>query len=114
MAQKFLKKLVIGFGFFNGFWFSLGISPEQEVIKFLQPILSDLHPLLKALFIILPSLLTMGAIISVIRIYHNGGLLGAGAVALAFLSGAIILQQPLIATAILIIAVLLGSLTVTK
>ena len=114
MARGLINQLVVGFGFFNGLWFSLGINPQQEIITFLKPILSGISPWVQTLFIILPTLLTISTILTLIKIYHKGRLLGAGAVALAFLAGALVLTQWMIAIVILLIAAMLASVTMNN
>ena len=111
MARGLINQLVVGFGFFNGLWFSLGFNPQQEIITFLQPILSGISPWVQTLFIILPTILTIGTILTIIKVYRKGRLLGSGAIVLAFLAGALVLTQWIMAIVILLIAAILASVT---
>ncbi|MEM4710724.1 MAG: hypothetical protein QXL18_02135 [Candidatus Woesearchaeota archaeon] len=108
MRKKLIKNLVIGFGFLNGVWLSIGINPEDELISIIMPFLSELHPLLKLLFIILPTFFTLTTIYTLYKIYKKGGILGYISVFIAFISGAIILYNYKISILLLIISIFLG------
>jgi hypothetical protein len=108
MAKDIVRRLVVGFGFFNGVWFSIGISPEDEVLKFLQPMVSQMPDLIKTIFTLIPILLTIISIFTMILIYSRGGILGSAAVVLAFFAGAIIFKIPAISIILLVIAYILG------
>ncbi|MGV8151122.1 MAG: hypothetical protein ACP5NV_05320 [Candidatus Woesearchaeota archaeon] len=111
MTKNLIKSLVIGFGFLNGLWLAIGISPQDELIKFLRPILSEIHPILKTLFIILPAILIIGTIITLFIIYKKGGIIGSLAVLTAFIAGAIILKNYIISIGLLLIAIIIGHIT---
>lgn len=111
MARNLVKSLVVGFGFLNGLWLAIGIDPQDELIHFLQPILSNLHPLLKALFIILPGLFMIGTIITIFTIYKRGGIIGSLAVLIAFIAGALILHNYIISIGLLLMALMIGQLS---
>ncbi len=111
MVRNLVKSLVVGFGFLNGLWLAIGIDPQDELIHFLQPILSNLHPFLKALFIILPGLLMIGTIITIFSIYKRGGIIGSLAVLIAFIAGAVILQNYIISIGLLLMALVIGQVS---
>lgn len=114
MAENIVRKLVTGFGFLNGVWFAIGMSPEEEIIKFLQPILSGLHPIVKLLFIILPALLVIITLITMFTVYKKGGIIGSAAVILAFLAGALIFKNVIASFVLLIIAYIIGLISFKK
>ncbi|HIH31360.1 TPA: hypothetical protein HA235_01505 [Candidatus Woesearchaeota archaeon] len=114
MASNIIKKFVIGFGFLNGIWLAIGISPEEEIIKFLQPIFSNIHSVLKTLFIILPTLIMIITVLTLIKIYKKGGLIGSGAVVIAFLAGALIFKNIIASFVLLIIAYIIGLISLKK
>jgi hypothetical protein len=111
MAKNIVKSLVVSFGFLNGVWLAVGINPQDELIKFLSPILSDLHPILKALFIILPGVLLIGTIITIFSVYKRGGIVGSTAVLMAFIAGALILQNYIITIGLLLMALIIGQVS---
>lgn len=111
MVKNLVKSLVVGFGFLNGIWLAIGIDPQDELIHFLQPILSNLHPFLKVLLIILPGLLMIGTVITIFRIYKRGGIIGSLAVLIAFIAGAIILQNYIISMGLLLMALVIGQVS---
>ena len=74
MAKKFHRfiwQFVIGLGFLSGLWTAVGIDPEGILISALGSAVSTISPdpALRALFLILPTLLLIG---SVIGAYRNG------------------------------------------
>ncbi|GIU70192.1 MAG: hypothetical protein KatS3mg002_1428 [Candidatus Woesearchaeota archaeon] len=114
MTKSIVKNLVIGFGFLNGVWFSIGINPEDEIITFIQPILSKLHPWINILFIILPGLLLIGTFYTLFSIYKKGGIFGSLAVLIAFIAGAIILTNYILTIILLIISLIIGKIAFKK
>ena len=68
MAKKFHRfiwQFVIGLGFLSGLWTAVGIDPEGILISALGSAVSTISPdpALRALFLILPTLLLMGSVI---------------------------------------------------
>ena len=108
MVKNLVKELIIGFGFLNGVWLAVGIDPEDELIKFLQPMLSGLHPWIMALFVILPGLIMIGTVYTIFTIYKKGGIVGAATVLIAFIAGATILQNYIVSFGLLLIALIFG------
>jgi len=106
-----VKELVIGFGFLNGLWIAIGFNPQNEVIKFLQFNLEGLSPVLKTFFIILPIILMIGTIITILKVYRSGGLIGIIALLTAFAAGTLVLKDWRISIALLAIAALIGLIT---
>ena len=108
MAKNLIRSLVIGFGFLNGVWLAIGINPQDELIKFLQPLLIGLHPIMKTLFIVLPTIILIGTIITLLSIYKKGGVLGSLAVIMGFVAGALVLINYVLSAGLLLIALILG------
>ncbi len=102
------KKYVIGFGFVNGIWTAIGISPGEKVLEWIQPIIALLPTWLKIVFAILPLLFMIITIITLIRIYKRGRIRGAIAVALAYIAGTVILIHAILAGILLLISIILG------
>ncbi|MGV8172318.1 MAG: hypothetical protein ACP5OA_06525 [Candidatus Woesearchaeota archaeon] len=103
-----VKELVISFGFLNGIWFAIGTSPEEEVLKFLNRYSMSMPPVLQKLLIILPIILVTLTIITMIKVYYKGGILGSIIVLMAFFAGAIILKNWKIGAVLAILSLLLG------
>ncbi len=114
MAQNLVKSLVVSFGFLNGIWLAVGINPQDELIHFLQPILSGIHPWIMTLFIILPGLLMIGTVITILKIYRRGGIAGAAAVMMAFIAGAVILQNYIVSIGLMLMALIIGQISFRK
>ncbi len=113
MKKKTSKKslayvFVISFGFLNGLWLAIGINPQDEVFNFLKYYLDNLHPWIHTAFVVLPIFFTVTTIITLLSIYHKGGILGGMLVLLAFAAGISILKSPVLALAILAISYIIG------
>jgi len=106
--KNIVKEFVIGFGFLSGIWLAIGINPKNIIFDFMRTNLENLHPSLKIIFIILPLVFLIGTIITLLSIYHKGGIAGAGVVVLGFVAGLSILHSPITAVIILIVAYILG------
>jgi len=102
------KVILIGFGFINGLCFSIGTSPRDEILKFINEYFSIMEQTLQKITLAIPIILMTLIIITIIRIYRNGGILGSAAVLLAFTSGAIIRSNWKTALIILSAATVLG------
>lgn len=111
MAKNLVRSLIVSFGFLNGIWLAIGINPEDELINFLGPILSEMHPLVRTVFIILPGLIIITTIITLFSIYKRGGIIGSLGVLIAFAAGALILQNYIISIGLLLIALILGQIS---
>ena len=113
-AGNILRELIIGFGFLNGVWLAIGINPQNFIIDFLKTSLENIHPILKIIFIILPILITIGTVLTIIKVYSKGGMLGAIAVLVAFAAGLLIIKNTASSIIILLVAMLLGLITFRK
>jgi len=111
MVKNLVKELIVGFGFLNGLWLAIGMDPEDKLIQFLQPILSGIHPWVMTLFIILPGLIMIGTVYTIFTIYKRGGIIGSLAVLMAFIAGALVLQNYIISIGLLLMALIIGQLS---
>jgi hypothetical protein len=105
------RKWVVGFGYFNGVLFTLGISIDQMIITALEPVLSTFPPLVKTLLIYVPSILTL---ITLFAVWNKGKLMGAFAVALGFFAGYMLLTSLPGSIAMLIVAYIIGWIVFKK
>ncbi|MEN6395294.1 MAG: hypothetical protein ABFC78_02290 [Methanoregula sp.] len=110
MAKKFRRftwQFVIGLGFLSGLWTSIGIDPEEVLINALGSAVTTVSPdpALRALFLILPTLLLIG---SVLGAYRNGKVPGLISVLVAYVAGLVILTSLVFGLAFLGAAVMLA------
>jgi hypothetical protein len=108
-SKVFLWESVIGLGFLSGLWTSIGISPQSLVIGFIGKSTSSMYPdpAIRALFIVLPTILL---IISIISAYKRGKIPGLFSVILAYISGLLLITAPVSAIILLLSAVVIGIL----
>jgi hypothetical protein len=104
-SKIYLWQVVIGFGFLLGVWTAIGIDPEEVVLNLLGTAITAAYPdpQIRALFIVLPTLLLLW---SVWQAYRKGKVPGLIAVILAYVAGLSILVS-LTTTAILLVAALI-------
>ena len=116
MAKKFhhfIWQFVIGLGFLSGLWTAVGIDPEGLLIAALGSAVSTISPdpALRALFLILPTLLLIG---SVIGAYRKGKVPGLISVLVAYGAGLVIMSSAIIGLVLLGLAVLLAYYSTRK
>ena len=116
MAKKFHRfiwQFVIGLGFLSGLWTAVGIDPEGILISALGSAVSTISPdpTLRALFLILPTLLLIG---SVIGAYRNGRVPGLVSVLVSYGAGLVILSSAITGLALLGVAVVLAYYSTRK
>ena len=99
IGETFVQEFVIGLGFLSG----MGIDPEGMIIQALSQALPNPSFGFKALFFLLPLIIT---IISILGAFAIGGWLGITAVGLAFIGGIFINHS--FGAYLLVGAVLLG------
>jgi hypothetical protein len=87
------KELIIGFGFLNGLWYSLGTSPETEALKLINRYIDIMPSTLQKIVLVIPIVLTILTIISIISIYRKGRILGCFAILMAFIAGAVVIKD---------------------
>jgi hypothetical protein len=103
--SKMTHQFVVGFGFLTGVWMAIGISPQDLVLKTLQPVLELLPAQIRTLCIIIPTILT---ILTLIIVFRKGGFFGALAVFIAFAGGLFILTKPSWAGILLVAGFIVG------
>ncbi|MFZ2072984.1 MAG: hypothetical protein WAU64_00725 [Methanoregula sp.] len=116
MAKKFHRfiwQFVIGLGFLSGLWTAVGIDPEGLLIAALGSAVSTISPdpALRALFLILPTLLLIG---SVIGAYRTGKVPGLVSVLVAYGAGLVILTSAVTGLALLGVAIVLAYCSTRK
>ena len=110
MAKKFRRfiwQFVIGLGFLSGLWMAIGIDPEEVLITTLDSAVTTISPdpTLRALFLILPTLIL---IFSILGAYRNGKVPGLISVLVAYVAGLVILSSAIAGLALLGVAVVLA------
>ena len=102
-----LKEFIIGFGFVEGLWLTVGINPKAEISKALIQLLINLRIESGYIFLfkILPILVLIGTLWS---IYNLSKLYGLIVVFLAFIGGLLILVSPIFSIILLVILLILG------
>ncbi|HNX17799.1 MAG TPA: hypothetical protein PKM50_05680 [Methanoregula sp.] len=110
MAKKFKRffwQSVIGLGFLSGLWTAVGIDPEEILISALGSLVTTVapDPTLRALFLILPTLLLIGSVIGAYRTAKVPGLISA---LVAYISGLVILTSVITGFALLAAAVIIA------
>ena len=105
--RRFIWQFVIGFGFLSGLWTAIGIDPEEVLINALGSAVTTIspNPTLRALFLILPTLLL---IFSVIGAYRNGKIPGLISVLVAYVAGLVILTSAIAGLVLLGVAFVLA------
>ena len=112
MAKKsrtYIWQFVIGLGFLSGLWTAIGIDPQAVIVGLagtvVDAVFSD--PAIRALFLILPTLLLL---LSVWSAYKKGRFIGLISVMVAYLAGLFILASTLMALILLGVAITIGFL----
>jgi hypothetical protein len=112
-SKVFLWESVIGLGFLSGLWTAIGISPQSLIIGLIGRSASDIYPdpAVRALFILLPTVLL---VISIISAYRGGRIPGLFSVVLAYFSGLLVTTATVSAILLLMCAVAIGILATRK
>jgi hypothetical protein len=106
--RNIVKELIIGFGFLNGLWFAIGTSPETEILGFINRYIDVMPATLQKIVLTIPIVLTIATILTIISIYRKGRILGSIAIFLAFIAGAIVLQNWKTTIALLLASMILA------
>jgi len=106
-SKSYLWESVIGLGFLSGLWTTVGINPEQVVYTAVTNAIEKSYPdpLLRTLFIVLPTILLL---VSIWGAYRNGKELGLVSVILAYCAGLLIFSATGIAIILLVAALISG------
>jgi len=100
-----LRELIISFGFLEGIWIAIGVSPQDEVITLFADIVGSSDPWINFVFRILPSILL---VITVYIVYKMSGMIGITATFLAFIAGLAVIYSPLLTGLLIIMAMVIG------
>jgi chromate transport protein ChrA len=110
VRRSFTRELVIGFGFLNGLWAAIGVSPEEWIFTFLKPYISNLPVILRVIFAIIPTILLIITIYNIFKIYKKGKLLGIISVILAFVAGTLVFTNWIVTIVLLVVAMIVGAI----
>ena len=106
LQDKFVQEFVLLFGFLEGIWLRVGISPDEAILNALVEALKEINPDYSwlAILIVISSIIFL--IITILQALDIGGFLGIFAILLAFIAGILLLNQ--ISIILLIFAIIIG------
>jgi hypothetical protein len=106
-SRRFIWQFVIGLGFLSGIWTAIGLDPGDVLISVVGSTIDSVFPspLVRYLFLVLPTLLLA---VSVIGAYQKGKGLGLVSVLVAYGAGLVILALPVFGLALLALAAAVG------
>ena len=116
MAKKskaYIWQFVIGLGFLSGVWTAIGIDPRAVILNVLGDMIGTLYsdPVVRSLFLILPTALL---VVSIISAYRKGKVLGLISVIMAYCAGLVIIVSTGTSLLLLIIAIIIGYLATSR
>ena len=111
MRRSIVRELVIGFGFLNGVWLAVGISPGDWIYNFVKPFITNMPPIMRTIFAIIPTILIIITAFTIFKTYQHGKVMGVIAVLLAFIAGGLILTNWIATAVLLAIALILGAIS---
>jgi energy-converting hydrogenase Eha subunit E len=116
MAKKskaYIWQFVIGLGFLSGVWTAIGIDPSAVILDVLGDMIGTLYsdPVVRSLFLILPTALL---VVSIISAYRKGKVLGLISVIMAYCAGLVIIVSTGTSLLLLIIAIIIGYLATSR
>ena len=116
MAKKskaYIWQFVIGLGFLSGVWTAIGIDPSAVILDVLGDMIGTLYsdPVVRSLFLILPTALL---VVSIISAYRKGKVLGLISVIMAYSAGLFIMVSTGTSLLLLIIAIIIGYLATSR
>jgi len=116
MAKKskaYIWQFVIGLGFLSGVWTAIGIDPGAVILNVLGDMIGTLYsdPVVRSLFLILPTALL---VVSIISAYRKGKVLGLISVIMAYCAGLVIIVSTGTSLLLLIIAIIIGYLATSR
>jgi len=116
MAKKskaYIWQFVIGLGFLSGVWTAIGIDPGAVILDVLGDMIGTLYsdPVVRSLFLILPTALL---VVSIISAYRKGKVLGLISVIMAYCAGLVIIVSTGTSLLLLIIAIIIGYLATSR
>jgi len=106
-SRRFVWQFVIGLGFLSGIWTAIGLDPGDVLISVVGSAIDSVFPspLVRYLFVILPTMLLA---LSVIGAYRKGKGLGLVSVLVAYGAGLVLLASPVFGLALLALAAAVG------
>ena len=112
-SKAYIWQFVIGLGFLSGTWTAIGIDPGSVILNFLGDVIGTLYsdPVVRSLFLILPTILL---VVSLISAYRKGKVLGLISVVIAYSAGLFILVSIGSSLILLIIAIIIGYLATSR
>jgi hypothetical protein len=112
-SKTYLWQIVIGFGFLSGVWTAIGIDPEEVILNLLGTAITAAYPdpTIRALFIVLPTILLLW---SVYQAYRKGRVFGLVAVLLAYMAGLSVLLSLTTTIVLLTAALIVGYLATNR
>jgi hypothetical protein len=116
MARKskaYIWQFVIGLGFLSGVWTAIGIDPGAVILNLLGDMIGTLYsdPMVRSLFLILPTVLL---VVSIISAYRKGKVPGLISVIMAYSAGLFIIVSTGTSLLLLIIAIIIGYLATSR
>lgn len=108
-SRTYIWQFVIGLGFLSGIWTAIGIDPEEVILNLLGSVTGEIYPdpMLRQLFIILPTILLL---LSIWGAYKKGRVLGLVSVVIAYMAGLSILVALWPSLVLLLAAIVTGYL----
>jgi len=112
-SRRFVWQFVLGLGFLSGIWTAIGLDPEDVLISAAGSAVDSVFPspLVRYLFLILPTILLA---ISVIGAYRKGKGLGLVSVLIAYGAGLVILASTVWGLVLLALAAAVGYCAAAK
>jgi len=116
MAKKskaYIWQFVIGLGFLSGVWTAIGIDPGAVILNVLGDVIGTFYsdPVVRSLFLILPTALL---VVSIISAYRKGKVPGLISVIMAYSAGLFIIVSTGTSLFLLIIAIFIGYLATSR
>ena len=112
-SKEYIWQFVIGLGFLSGVWTAIGIDPRAVILNVLGDMIGTLYsdPVVRSLFLILPTALL---VVSIISAYRKGKVLGLISVIMAYCAGLVIIVSTGTSLLLLIIAIIIGYLATSR
>ena len=112
-SKAYIWQFVIGLGFLSGVWTAIGIDPGAVILDVLGDMIGTLYsdPVVRSLFLILPTALL---VVSIISAYRKGKVLGLISVIMAYCAGLVIIVSTGTSLLLLIIAIIIGYLATSR
>jgi len=112
-SKAYIWQFVIGLGFLSGVWTAIGIDPGAVILNVLGDVIGTFYsdPVVRSLFLILPTALL---VVSIISAYRKGKVLGLISVIMAYSAGLFIMVSTGTSLLLLIIAIIIGYLATSR